>query len=481
MLTIESDNFHEFISLKIFLSRTLNYGMILVFSNSEQLRIRNNMSMTHYTVIGTSFQQNTVADREKLAFSSEEIQRFLPTGISTGMIQECALLSTCNRTEIYLVSADPSVALPHLFQQLAQAKGEAASSLFAKGYQYHNRDGVRHLLRVAAGLESQMVGETQILHQVKNAHQLAGATGTTGLFLNRLFNLAVQTGKRVRHETAIGAGAISIGSAAVELVRRKLPPRESATVILLGAGEMAEQAALHLTAKQQAGVRLLIASRTRQRAENLAQRVGAESLAWKNLPEALAETSAVIAATSAPQPVLCPEHFFSRHRSVRSDRPLLCIDIGMPRNIDPAVAQLPHVRLYDLDHLNGVIDKNLQIRLAELPKAEKIIDELLAEFGEWYHALKVVPIIKSLFQYGDEIRQQEIARNRKNFRPEEWQHLDALTSSLMNKFLQMPIKRLKAWANDPQLRDDNLEAICEFFALGENLVSKNSAPRHAAK
>jgi glutamyl-tRNA reductase len=437
------------------------------------------MSMTHYTVIGTSYQQSTVAYREKLAFSSEEIQRFLPAVVSTGVIQECALLSTCNRTEIYFVSENPSAALSYLLRSLAHAKSEAASTLFAKGYQYHNRDCVRHLLRVAAGLESQMVGETQILNQVKNAHQLARAAGAAGLFLNRLFNFAVQAGKRVRHETAIGVGAISIGSAAIELVRRKLPPQESATVILLGAGEMAEQAALHLMAKQHATVRLLIASRTRQRAEALAQRVGAESLAWENLPQALPEASAVIAATSAPQPVLQPEYFSSRQDTAR--RPLLCIDVGMPRNIDPAVAQLPHVRLYDLDHLNGVIDKNLQIRLAEQPKAEKIIDELLAEFGEWYHALKVVPVIKNLFQYGDEIRQQEIARNRKNFRPEEWQHLDALTSSLMNKFLQMPIQRLKAWANDPQLRDRELEAVCEFFALGENLVSKNSAPRHAAE
>ncbi|MGH7453063.1 MAG: glutamyl-tRNA reductase, partial [bacterium] len=226
--------------------------------------------MTHYTVIGTSYQQSTVAYREKVTFSSEEIQRFLPDVIRTGVIQECALLSTCNRTEIYLVSEDPGVALSHLFQELAQAKSEAAASLFAKGYQHHNRICVRHLLRVAAGLESQLVGETQILHQVKNAHQQAGAAGATGLFLNRLFNLAVQAGKRVRHETAIGVGAISIGSAAIELVRRKLPPRESATMILLGAGEMAEQSALHLMAKQQAGVRLLIASRTLQRAEALA-------------------------------------------------------------------------------------------------------------------------------------------------------------------------------------------------------------------
>jgi glutamyl-tRNA reductase len=439
------------------------------------------MSMTHYTVIGTSYQQNTVAYREKVTFSSEEIQRFLPAVVKTGVIQECALLSTCNRTEIYFVSEDPSAALSYMLQSLAQSKSEAASTLFAKGYQYHNRNCVQHLLRVAAGLESQMVGETQILHQVKNAHQLARAAGAAGLFLNRLFNFAVQAGKRVRHETAIGVGAISIGSAAIELVRRKLPPQECATILLLGAGEMAEQAALHLTAKQSADVRLLIASRTRQRAEALAQRTGAESLAWENLPQTLPEASAIIAATSAPQPVLRPEHFSSRRHAITSGPPLLCIDIGMPRNIDPAVAQFPHVRLYDLDHLNGVIDKNLQIRLAELPKAEKIIDELLAEFGEWYHALKVVPTIKSLFRYGDEIRQQEIARNRKNFRPEEWQHLDALTSSLMNKLLQMPIQRLKAWANDPQLRDHDLEAVCEFFALGENLVSKNSAPRHAAE
>ncbi|MDZ7343402.1 MAG: glutamyl-tRNA reductase [candidate division KSB1 bacterium] len=435
--------------------------------------------MTHYTVIGTSYQQSTVAYREKLAFSPEEIQRFLPAIVNTGVIQECSLLSNCNRTEIYFVSEDPNPALSLMFQSLAPFKDEAASALFAEGYQYHNRDCARHLLRVAAGLESQMVGETQILHQVKNAHQLASAAGAAGRFLNRLFNFAVQAGKRVRHETAIGVGAISIGSAAVELVRRKLAPQENATVILLGAGEMAEQAALHLTAKKQAGVRLLITSRTRQRAEVLAQRVRAESLAWEKLPQTLPEASAVIAATSAPQPVLRPEHFSSRQDAAR--RSLLCIDIGLPRNIDPAVAQLPQVRLYDLDHLNGVIDKNLQIRLAELPKAEKIIDELLAEFGEWYHALKVVPVIKSLLQYGDEIRQQEIARNRKNFQPEEWQHLDALTSSLMNKLLQMPIQRLKAWANDPQLRDRELEAVCEFFALGENLVSKNSAPRHAAE
>jgi len=444
-------------------------------------RIQNNMSMAYYTVIGTSYQQSTVAYREKVTFSREEIQRFLPAVVNIDVIQECALLSTCNRTEIYFISEDPSAALSHVFQSLAQSKGEAASTLFAEGYQYHNRNCVQHLLRVAAGLESQLLGETQILHQVKNAHHLAGATGAAGLFLNRLFNFAVQAGKRVRHETTIGVGAISVGSATIELMRRKLPPRESATVILLGAGVMAEQAALHLMAKQQATVRLLIASRTRDRAETLAQRVGAESLAWENLPEALAEASAIIAATSAQQPVLCPEHFSSRHHAVTADRPLLCIDIGMPRNIDPAVAQFPHVRLYDLDHLNGVIDKNLQIRLAEQPKAEKIINELLAEFGEWYHALKVVPTIKNLFRYSDEIRQQEIARNHKNFRPEEWQHLDALTSSLMNKLLQMPIQRLKAWANDPQLRDHDLEAVCEFFALGENLVSKNSATRHAAE
>ncbi|MGH7455254.1 MAG: hypothetical protein ACRENG_28125, partial [bacterium] len=268
---------------------------------------------------------------------------------------------------------------------------------------------------------------------------------------------------------------------AIELVRRKLPPRESATMILLGAGEMAEQSALHLMAKQQAGVRLLIASRTRQRAEALAQRVGGESLAWENLPAALVEASAIIAATSAKQSVLRPEHFSTPHHAVASNRPLLCIDIGMPRNIDPAVAQIPHVRLYDLDHLNGVIDKNLQIRLAEQPKAEKIIDELLAEFGDWYHSQKVVPIIKNLMRVGDEIRQREIERNRKNFRPEEWKHLDAVTSSLVNKLLHIPIQRLKEWANNPYNHDQNLEAICEFFTVGENLVSKNPAPRHAAE
>ncbi len=439
------------------------------------------MSITHYVVIGTSYQQSTVAHREKVAFSLEEIQRFLPAIVSAGVVLECALLSTCNRTEIYLVTEEPDEALPHLLQCLTQAKGETASLLLINGYQHHNRECVQHLLRVAAGLESQMVGENQILSQVKAAHHLASEAGTMGLFLNRLFNLALQAGKRVRNETAIGIGAISIGSATIELLLHQLQPNEFSTVVLLGAGEMAEQAALKLMAKKHAAVRLLISNRTRRRAEALAQQAGGESFDWESLPEALAGATAVIAATSAPQPVLRPEHFSQNGNVAMSSQPLLCIDMGMPRNIDPAVAQLPDVRLYDLDHLNSVIDKNLQIRLAELPKAEKIINEVLAEFGDWYHSLKVVPIIKSLFRYGDEIRQQEIARSRKNFRPEEWQHLDALTASLINKVLHLPIQRLKEWANDPQIHDHDLAMVCEFFAIGENFVSENSAHRHAAK
>jgi glutamyl-tRNA reductase len=447
------------------------------------------MNITHYVVVGISYQQSTVAYREKLTFSLEEIERLLPAIVSAGVILESVLLSTCNRTEIYLVTENPVAALSHLSVCLSRAKGEAAVLLFADGYQKQNRDCVQHLLRVAAGLESQMVGEPQILNQVKSAHQLASEAGATGLFLNRLFNSALQAGKRARHETAIGVGAISIASAAVELLRRKLPANERAkvseqrraTVVLLGAGEMAENAAMQLMAKKRNTVRLRIASRSRERAEALAQRVGGESIAWENLTEALGEATAVIAAVSAPQPVLRVEHFAGRHGAATAARPMLCIDIGMPRNIDPQVAQLPDVRLFDLDHLNGVIDKNLQIRLAELPKAERIIDEVAAEFGEWYHSLKVVPIIKSLFRHGDEIRQREIERNRKNFRPEEWDHLNALTASLVSKLLHLQVARLKEWANDPHIRDNGLEAVCDFFTMGENLVSQNSENRHAAE
>jgi glutamyl-tRNA reductase len=447
------------------------------------------MNMTHYIVVGTSHQQSTVAHREQLTFSPEEIQRVLPAIVSSGVVLESVLLSTCNRTEIYLAAEDPAAALLHVAACLRQAKGEAASFLFGRGYQKQNRECVQHLLRVAAGLESQMMGEPQILNQVKAAHQLASEARATGLYLNRLFNSALQSGKRVRHETAIGVGAVSIASAAVDLLRRKLPANENAkmsehsraTVVLLGAGEMARGAAMQLMAKKRNTIRLRIASRSRDRSGALAQEVGGESIAWENFPQALGEATAVIAAVSAPQPVLRVEHFTRRNGAAKAFRPLLCIDIGMPRNIDPQVAQLPNVRLFDLDHLNGMIDKNLQIRLSELPKAEKIIDEVAAEFAEWYHSLKVVPIIKNLFRYGDEIRQQEIERNRKNFRPEEWDHLNALTASLVSKLLHLPISRLKEWANDPHNRDNGLEAVCDFFAMGENLVSKNSENRHTAE
>jgi glutamyl-tRNA reductase len=436
--------------------------------------------MTHYLVVGVSHQQSTVAHREKLSFSPQAIQQVLPVIVGAGAILESVVLSTCNRTEIYLITEDPAAALSHLSFCMRQAKGEDAAFLFAHGYQKQNRECVQHLLRVAAGLESQMLGEPQILNQVKSAHQIASEVGATGLYLNRLFNSALQSGKRVRHETAIGVGAVSISSAAVDLLRRKLPAKEYATVVLLGAGEMAESAALQLMAKKQNTLRLLIASRTRARAEALAQKVGGKSFAWENLPRVLAEATAVVAAVSSPQPVLRQEHLAARAGNAAT-LPLLCIDIGMPRNIDQRVAQLPNARLFDLDHLNGMIDKNLQIRLAELPKAENIIDEVAAEFGEWYHSLKVVPIIKSLFRYGDEIRQQEIERNRKNFRPEEWDHLDALTASLVSKLLHQQVARLKEWANDPRIRDNGLQTVCDFFTIGENLVSKNSEIRHAAE
>jgi glutamyl-tRNA reductase len=327
-----------------------------------------------------------------------------------------------------------------------------------------------------------MLGEGQILNQVKTAYRLATEAGTAGLFLNRLFQIALQSGKQVRSQTGLGFGGISVGSATAELLFRHMPQpsHERATVVLLGAGEMAEAAVMQFMAKKHSTARLRIASRSRSRAQALAERVGGENFAWDDLANVLADATAVIAATSAAQPVLRPGHFARRHPDV-SSRPLLCLDLGLPRNIDPAVAQLSNLVLYDLDHINGVIDKNLQDRLAELPRAENILNGSLAEFDDWQHSLRVVPIIKNLRRISDEIRQGELERNRKNFKPEEWEHLDALTASLVNKLLHTPIKRLKELASDTHNHGRDLEAICEFFTTGENLVSKKTAPWHATE
>ena len=404
-------------------------------------------------VVGVSHRTAPVEVRERLVFGRAELPAALARLREEGHAEEAALLSTCNRTEVYItvpdMQAGEAAVRALLAERLADSPEHAARYL----YLHRDRAAVDHVFRVAAGLDSMILGEPQIQGQVKEAYQAAKETTTpagpaVGTVLNRLFQMSLGVGGRVRTETDLGRGAASISSAAVELAKKIFGSLAGRRALVLGAGEMSE---VTLECLRGEGVRsCVVANRTFERAAELAQGWGGRAVHWEQLGEELPSADIVICSTAAPHPVLTRE----RVRAALPGgvkRPLCIIDIALPRDVDPRVGDEPNVFLYNIDDLQQIVDANLGRREQELPRAEAIIGEETEEFWSWYSGLVVVPTIRDLRARGEALRAEEVEktlRRLSHLPAEDRAAVEALTRSLLNKLLHTPTVRLREAAGN---------------------------------
>jgi glutamyl-tRNA reductase len=409
--------------------------------------------LTHVVLLGTSHRHAPLERRERLRLDDASAAAIEERLAREGL--EAVVLSTCNRTELYVAGPDA---------RGVRLRAEAEfSGLGAPAAPFHHDDehAARHLCRVAAGLDSLVVGETQILGQVRAAHRRSLENDTSGPVLNRLFQHAATAGKRVRTETEIARHAVSVPSVAVELVERELGELAGRSALVVGTGEMAQLVALNLLHR---GVgRLAVAGRTPARSAELALRLDAEWVQLDDLAAALGEADVVISATSAPAPVIAPAHV-----GVRT-RPLLLVDLAVPRDVDARVRSVAGCTVRDVDDLEDVAAASLQRRMREVPRAEAIASEAAASFAAWQRTLTAAPAIASLRRRAEQIRAAELARasaKLADLSPAERRTVESLTVQIIGKLLHTPTMRVKEAAG----RDENMYAgaLRHLFALDES-------------
>ncbi len=414
-------------------------------------------------VLGTSHDTAPAEIRDQVQFSPMDVEQFC--GRLRGRredVLEVSVLSTCNRTEIYSLVREPPVGEGLIREAVALQKGVPHLGNGRYTYLLKGRQGVQHLFRVAAGIESLMVGEPQILGQVRDAHKMADQSRGAGAVLTRLFNSAVHVGKRARTETDIGKGTVSVAYAAVEMALKVFDGLEKHTVVVVGAGETGTLAARHL-ADQKPG-RLVVLNRTFERAERLARELGGEARPFEQLEEALREASVVVTATSSPEPVLQSDHLNAVMKK-RGRSPLVLIDISNPRNIDPAVGKIDSIFLYDLDALESIADQNRSRRSKEIPRVERIVDEEVDAFFAWYDSLQVVPVLRALRDRFHEIGREEAAKHGRRFGRADEEVLQAYTRALINKLLHQPTTRIRNMDSATYHGLTKLVAVQELFEL----------------
>ncbi|MBW3607784.1 MAG: glutamyl-tRNA reductase [Actinobacteria bacterium] len=413
--------------------------------------------------LGISHKTASVQLRERLAFTHSAVTQFLHEVGAHPEVHEVVVISTCNRTELTLVVGDPVAAESAVLGMLAQRAQVRPTELAERIYSPRNCDAARQLFRVSAGLESMIVGEAEIQGQVKRAYEVALASGTTGPLTNRLFTAALQTGKRVRSETSIGLGRASMSSVAVELAHAIMGDRPEPRVVIIGAGETSE-----LTARAFAehGVcTIFVANRHADRARSLAKRFGGEVVALDGLPAQLERADAVIASTASPHPIVGQEELELVMRA-RHGRPLLLVDLAVPRDIDPACADLEGVTLFDMDDLQARVAHTISVREAEALRAESIVEEEIKRFAAWLGTLAVQPTIRALREYGDAIVEQVLAENAPRWEQASARDVaraEAIARTVMNRLLHEPTLRLRTMAEGRS--HGRLQIMRELFGL----------------
>jgi len=399
--------------------------------------------MFDIALLGLNHKTAPVELREKLVFSEHETANSLKEILKIPCVDEAFILSTCNRVEVVFATDQIKNALKSIEICLAEIKNVTAEMFKESVYIYNGDDAVRHVFMVASSLDSMVVGEPQILGQLKEAYSTASKNKTTGVILNRLFHKSFFVAKRVRTETAIGENAVSISYAAVELGRKIFGTFKGKKVLLIGAGEMAELAVEHLIRNRVENI--FVANRTFERGLKLSKRFNGKAIKFEEIPETLNLVDIIISSTGSHDFIVTSDHVKRAMRN-RKNRPVFFVDIAVPRDIDPKINRLNNTYVYDIDDLKGVIDENIEDRKKESIKGERIIEEAVVNFRHWHESLEAVPTIIALRNKMDAIAKEEIKKTMHSLTclsDNDGIALEKMTNAIIKKILHDPTLFLK--------------------------------------
>ena len=424
-------------------------------------------------ILGVSHHTASVDLRERIDFSRRGITQALRELAVCPSPDEAVVLTTCNRAEIYVACEDTETTRGDLARFMSRFHDVPEQELAPHFYVHTGADVARHLFRVAAGLDSLVVGEPQIFGQVKEAYAVAWGEHSTGPLLNKLFPWSFAVGKRVRADTGLGEGAVSVSYAAISLARKIFGGLENRTVLVIGAGEMAELTATHLRSKVR---RIAVTSRTQARADALARKVGGTSVDWTAIDDELLEADIVVTATGAATPVISATTI-NRVMRARRNRPLFVIDIGLPRDVESAAGELEQVFLYNIDDLRAVVNENLARRQEETAQAEAMVAEDVTQFLRWLRSRGTIPTVVALRRRFESVRKAELTRldsKLNGLSPEARARVDEVTQLVVQKLLLTPTERLKS-AADETTAAHYAEVITELFSLADDPPTDRSS------
>jgi glutamyl-tRNA reductase len=417
-------------------------------------------------VVGLNHNTAPIQLRECLAFPENKMEDALRKVHAIPSVKETMIVSTCNRVEVYAATRQTGEAILDLKHFLSQYHGLPLKEFDRNLYSFLGQEAVNHIFRVASSLDSMVVGEPQVLGQIKSAYEIAVESKTSGVILHRLLHRAFHVAKRVRTETKIGDSAVSVSSVAVELAQKIFERLEKKAVLLIGAGEMCELAARHLVS---GGVeKVWVTNRTYERAVSLAQEFKGEAIAFDEINQGLKKVDIVISATDSPHYLIRYDQM-ARLIKERRQKPIFFIDIADPRNVEPSVGDIENVYLYNIDDLKKVADENIKDRGKEAQKAEAIVQEEVSKFVNWYHSLEVTPTIVALRNKFEEIRKKELEKTlslHPGLSDKEKKSLEALTSAIINKILHTPSTLLRQ-SNEEAMTDSYLDILRTLFQLPE--------------
>ena len=413
------------------------------------------LSISHHTA--------PVELREALHLSNEEIKTFIE-GVKGKLLNEGLVISTCNRTEIYGLPSNESInhsAIQNFVLTMKPAPA-AKSENFNHFLSY---DAAKQLFKVITGIDSLLIGDNQIYHQVKDSIHIAEEMKFTGFLTQKLFDAAIRTGKRAISETEISEGAVTVSYAAVQLIEKIFSNLSKKSALVIGAGETGEIAAKHLREKLVG--RLAITNRTFEKGQRLAESLQARIIPFENFKSQLHEFDIIISATSSEGLILTKDEIRLAMKK-RNFADLVITDIAVPRDIDPKCKEIDYVFYHDIDSLNIIVEQNLSKRRGQIPKVENIIDEELKNFFDWYHSLEVAPTIKSLRDYFENVRIEEVEKNKNRFSSEDQEKLDVVTKRIINKILHQPTVELKKLTEGENKHDETaakVGIIREIFGI----------------